>query len=429
LPAAIGVASVAVVLGLVVPSFGGASGGSSAARSGDANVIDGSYIVVYKDSRVRAGARTAALESELGFRADYIYAAAIDGFAARLNGDQLRAVESDPSVDFVSENRRLQATDNVPLAPGEPKPPTGTRRIKSATNTTARQKSTSNVAVIDTGIKLNHADLNAAAGKDCIDPGTSPVDGHGHGTHVAGTIGALNNGAGVVGVAPGTLVYAVRVLDDGGNGTSASVICGINYVKANHASKNIDVANMSLSGLGPAVESCATTTDAMHKAICQATNAGVNFVVAAGNEGWDFDFPSQPDLPAAYPQVLTVTAMADSDGKQGGTGPNTSCGSAVADDTRAGFSNFALTNTGRNHTIAAPGVCIKSTWKGTPNYNTISGTSMASPHMAAVVALCLGEQGLRAGFLRRQDAGSGDLVPAHGRRQLQQRASRLRVQR
>jgi subtilisin family serine protease len=86
----------------------------------------------------------------------------------------------------VSENRRLQATDNVPLDPGEPKPPTGTRRIKSATNTTARQKSTSNVAVIDTGIKLNHADLNAAAGKDCIGPGTSQVDGHGHGTHVAG---------------------------------------------------------------------------------------------------------------------------------------------------------------------------------------------------------------------------------------------------
>jgi subtilisin family serine protease len=118
----------------------------------------------------------------------------------------------------------------------------------------------------------------------------------------------------------------------------------------------------------------------------------VTYVVAAGNDGWDFDYPPIPDTPAAYPEALTVTAVSDSDGKPGATGGAPACRTSEADDRHASFSNYALTAAGKEHTIAAPGVCIKSTWMN-GGYNTISGTSMATPHMAGVVALCLGEVG------------------------------------
>jgi subtilisin family serine protease len=363
--------------------------------SSSSGVVEDSYIVAYRDAVARPAAATASRERRLGFEADYTYSSALRGFAARLTPDQLELVRDDPDVAFVAANRWAAASAAVPLASGEPLPPTGVRRIRAATRTTVREASSSNVAIIDTGIRLKHPDLNAAPGIDCIDPGTPPSDGHGHGTHVAGTVGALNNGSGVVGVAPGTKVYAVRVLDDSGYGSFAEIICGIDWVTANAAANNIEVVNMSLGGLlGGAQSPCPGTSDALHLAICNATDAGTNvtFVVAAGNSAWDFDFAPNPDVPAAYKEVLTVTAASDSDGKPGALGPQPSCRSDSFDDREAPFSNFAATAAGSNHTIAAPGVCIKSTWLA-GGYNTISGTSMASPHMAGVAALCHGEVG------------------------------------
>ena len=379
---------------VAMTASGSVGGTQSLPRSSDADVRANRYIVIYEDDHNRGvRAETDQREDALGFTARKRYNQVLDGFAAKLAPSQLRALERDPEVALVTEDRRVAMTAGVPLAPGESTPPTGVRRIRAATTATTREASGVNVAVIDTGIQLDHADLNAVDGVDCIEPGTPATDGNGHGTHVAGTIGAKNDGAGVVGVAPGTKTYAVRVLDNNGSGSWSSVICGIDWVTANAEALDIGVANMSLGGLGPAVRSCESTTDALHQAICGATDAGVNFVVAAGNNGWDFDYTNGPNVPAVYPEVLTVTAVSDSDGESAGGGGSPGCRSSEQDDTPASFSNYATTGAAQAHTIAAPGVCIRSTWTGS-GYETISGTSMAAPHMAGIVALCQNEAGV-----------------------------------
>lgn len=231
------------------------------------------------------------------------------------------------------------------------------------------------VAVMDTGIDLDHPDLqaNIAGGVNCVG-GTSYNDVHGHGTHVAGTIAARDNGAGVVGVAPEAKLWAVKVLDDSGRGTWSSLICGLDYV-ASHADR-IKVANLSLGGAG-SDGSC--DSDPLHQAVCRVMQAGVTLVVAAGNEGKDM----AAQVPATFSEVLTVTALADSDGRACSLGAKTSYG---ADDTFASFSNYATQSGDKSHTIGAPGVAIRSTWKD-GQYALNSGTSMASPHVAGAAAL------------------------------------------
>jgi subtilisin family serine protease len=251
------------------------------------------------------------------------------------------------------------------------------------------------VAVIDTGADLDHPDLNVANtagrhGYNCLNPGAAPEDDNGHGTHVSGTIAARNSGSGLVGVAPGTEIFPVKALDSSGSGSWEQIICGINWVAANAANYGIAVANMSLGGLGSSLDNGACgSTSALHQAICNATAAGVRFAVAAGNDGWEFPHATLPDVPAAYDEVMTVTAYADSDGRTGGAGAAPSCRSGEADDRYASFSNYSNNATDNAHTIAAPGVCIRSTWLGGA-YNTISGTSMATPHVAGAAALCVG---------------------------------------
>jgi subtilisin family serine protease len=373
--------------------------GSTAVVGGAASKVtttystDGSYIVVYKDQVPNAALATASLETKHHFKARYTYDTALKGFAATLTPDQLAAAKADPNVAFVSADGVVQADAKVTIKPGETNPP-GLRRIGASTSTKAHKKSDVNVAVIDTGIDLTHPDLNAKNGKNCITPGTQAQDDNGHGSHVSGTIGARNNGAGVVGVSVGTKLFAVKVLNSGGSGSFAQVICGIDWVAAHGpgTTQNIHVANMSLSGGGSNDDNCGKTNgDAMHFAICNAVKKGVTFAVAAGNAGSNFS----SSVPAAYPEVLTVTATTDTDGKAGGTGGPPSCRPSETDDSFASFSNFAGSGSpaAQAHTIAAPGTCVLSTWLGGA-YNTISGTSMATPHVTGSIALCIGNGGV-----------------------------------
>jgi subtilisin family serine protease len=179
-----------------------------------------------------------------------------------------------------------------------------------------------------------------------------------------------------------------------GSGPWSWVICGVDWVTANAASKGIKVANMSLAGATGTVDdgNCGKTPDSatthyldtLHQAICNSVAKGVTYVVAAGNS--DQDFGANTVVPAQYNEVLTVTAISDVNGARG-SGATSTCTSDI-DDTRADFSNFTAPNSAdAAHTIAAPGVCIYSTAKG-GGYTTMSGTSMASPHMAGLVALC-----------------------------------------
>src|SRR5687767_7986267 len=302
---------------------------SAAKKPRQAERAAGSWIVTYRDAVADPAAKTARLERGKGFRSRHEYRRALKGFSARLSAAQVRELRADPDVAFVSPDRIVHALGEVPLAAGD-STPTGVRRMAAGTATTARDASGARVAVIDSGVDVGHPDLNAFNGVNCVDPANpAATDDNGHGTHVAGTIGARNNGSGVVGVAPGSRIAAVKVLDAEGSGTYSQIICGIDWVTRTRQDadpgNDIAVANMSLGGAGDPVGSCTTTTDAMHRAICASTGAGVVYVVAAGNDGWDFDYAYMPDTPAAYPQVLTVSAFSDSDGRSGAAGGAPTC--------------------------------------------------------------------------------------------------------
>lgn len=329
-------------------------------------VIPGKYIVMLRDD-ADPDAVVREHSQRYGAGVTHVYRHAIKGYAAELPEQAVNSVSRDPRVQLVDEDHTVEAFAQTA--------PTGVQRIGGSTDQTSQtltNKGTGvGVAVIDTGIDLNHPDLGKIAGGKNCSTGRSYDDGNGHGTHVAGTVAARDNTDGVVGVAPGANLYAVRVLNNAGSGSWSSVICGVDWVTAN--AKTIKVANMSLGGSGSAGGKC--TASSLRNAICKSVVAGVTYAVAAGNSSAD----ATNYVPAAYPEVITVSALADFNGKPGG-GANPTCRSDE-DDTFANFSNY-----GAPVDIAAPGVCIKSTWKDGA-YNTISGTSMATPHVAGAAAL------------------------------------------
>ncbi|MGH2500116.1 MAG: S8 family serine peptidase [Candidatus Limnocylindria bacterium] len=366
---------------LLAPADARAATSSSQPQPATA-VIAGQYIVVLRPGS-DAVAEAAAAARDHGARITYVYEHALRGFAFAGTAQAAQALSSNPRVEFVSPDRVVQATDQTK--------PTGIRRMGADQNATAKidgvdERVSVNVAVIDTGIDIDHPDLFVVGGKNCS-TGASYDDGHGHGTHVAGTVAALDNGSGVVGVAPGARLWAVRVLNNSGSGSWSSVICGVDFVTSTRtdtdATNDIAVANMSLGGSGADDGNCGNTNnDALHKAICASVAKGVVYVVAAGNDNED----AAKHVPAAYDEVLTVSALADYDGTHGGLGSPT-CANYGNDDELASFSNF-----GADVDIAAPGVCILSSVKG-GGYATYSGTSMASPHVAGAATLYVANNG------------------------------------
>ncbi len=354
-------------------------------------------IVVFKEAVGDPDSETDAIEARESFRARHRFKRVLKGFAARLSAAQRERLLRNPRVERIVEDRPVSIADAA-LASGET-PATGVRRIGAVGSGQVQGASSKHVAIIDTGVDLTHPDLNVVNGKNCVPGGgTSANDDHGHGSHVAGIVGARNNGSGVVGVAPGTRLYAVKVLNSGGSGSESDIICGIEWVTGTRtdadATNDISVVNMSLGGrdFGNPVTGCATTSDVEHQAICRSIAERVIYVVAAGNDAIAFD-GSGPFRPAADPEVITATAMADTDGLVGALGPGQQCFGSQTDDRFASFSNFASAALGTSHALAAPGACIRSTHLN-GGYAVYSGTSMAAPHVAGAVALCLDEGGV-----------------------------------
>lgn len=353
------------------------------------------YVVLLRPGAGDPGAVAAEHARLHGAEIHFVYRSALSGYAADLDPGARRALTRDPRVAQVEADRRFS------LAAA--KVPPGIDRVDAEQSVTAAiddsdlPRVDADVAVLDTGIDVEHPDLNVAGGVDCV-RGNSFDDAYGHGTHIGGIIGALDDGVGVVGVAPGVRLWAVRVLDEEGDGpdkelvgSTKELLCGVDWVTATRTdadpTNDIEVANLSLGGGGGDDGRCGRIDkDLLHQAICRSVAAGVTYVVAAGNNGAD----SMDFSPAAYDEVITVSALVDSDGRPGGRGGTPKCRSG-RDDTLAGFSNF-----GADVDLTAPGVCILSTLPPngkvpttTYGYGLLTGTSFAAPHVAGAAALYL----------------------------------------
>lgn len=324
-----------------------------------------SIIVELNESAENPAEMAEKFASEYNGEVIHTFENVLKGFSLKVSDSSLSVVMKDKRVGSASLNRRVKKLgfvdeedeDKGNVNPNEQTVTLGVKRI-GADEVTVDTEPNVNVAVIDTGIDKDHPDLkeNVKGGASFVnDDKSNWNDGNGHGSHVAGTIGAVDNNIGILGINPDVNLYASQVLDEFGRGSFSGVIAGIDWV-ASEDSPDIDVANMSLGASAPDGE------DKIHKAVKSAVEQGVTFAVAAGNSSKNAD----DYIPARYDEVTTVSAI-DS-----------------RDDSYASFSNF-----GAKVDVAAPGVREKSSYKD-GEYRRLSGTSMASPHTAGVIALALG---------------------------------------
>ena len=354
-------------------------------------VVPSSYIVVFHDD-VDTDATVNELKGRFNLSVGFRYRHALRGMAVKMPEQVLAKLAADPRVAYIEPD--------VIVSINAQTLPTGIDRVNADLDPTASIDNVDDrvdvdIAILDTGIDLDHPDLNVFSYAYCKPQGRfykcaggdlNANDINSHGTHVAGTAAALDNDAGVVGVAPGARLWAVKVLEDNGEGTVSQVIAGVDYVMA-HAD-DIEVANMSLSGEGTYVP--------LDTAINNAVSAGVVFTLAAGNDRTDV----ANVWPAGNPSAITVSALEDFDGKPGGVSGN------AQDDTFAGFSNF-----GSGVDIMAPGRNIRSTVPGGGLGNK-SGTSMAAPHVAGAAALYLSQNpGASPAIVKAALLAAGDPTP------------------
>ncbi|MEJ1221395.1 S8 family serine peptidase [Sediminicola sp. 1XM1-17] len=368
--------------------------------SQSSQIIEGSYIIVFNQKvtgdigakfgndhkaarlAVQSAAEKMFVENKVGaYEISNSYSKVFNGISSKLTKEDVTKLKTDKRVAYIEKDQMITLAPPPGKGPGNggggsdpQETPWGIARVNGGVPYTG-----TNVAwILDTGIDLDHPDLNVDAsigfnafssGKD----GRSLDDGNGHGSHVAGTIAAINNDIGVIGVAPGAKVIPVKVLDSRGSGSYSGVIAGIDYVAANGS--NGDVANMSLGG---------PVSQAVDDAVSAAAQNGIKFVLAAGNDSDDANNHSPARVNGN--NIYTISAMNSNDGW-------------------ASFSNFG------NPPVdyCAPGVAIKSTWKD-GGYNTINGTSMAAPHAAGV--LLLGNASA-SGTVNGDPDGSPDTIISH----------------
>ncbi|MBB5825089.1 S8 family peptidase [Micromonospora carbonacea] len=348
---------------LAATMIGGPASAAPAAgeirHAGGATAVPSSYIVVLKDSAVggKAGTRAAAVASSAGSLAKQfggsvaqVYGAALNGFEVRLSEAAAKRLAAHPAVAWVEQNHE------VSLQTTQANPPWGLDRTDQAALPLSKSYNYTSAGtgvtayIIDTGININHNDFGgqAADGYDAVDNALPAADCNGHGTHVSGTVGGTTYG-----VAKDVKLVAVRVLNCRGRGTNAGVIGGVNWVTSNHQAGQPAVANMSLGG---------GANSSLDTAVANSIADGVTYAVAAGNSNANACTSS----PAAVPTAITV-------------------GATQSNDARASFSNF-----GTCLDIFAPGVDVLSAWYSSNTAtNTISGTSMASPHVAGAAARVL----------------------------------------
>ncbi|MEE1791256.1 S8 family serine peptidase [Streptomyces sp. BE308] len=322
-------------------------------NAGAPGAISGSYIVTLDESAPDAGsARGKALAEEYGAEIKRTYRSALNGYAVELSAAEARKFAADPAVASVVQNRTFRISGTQPSPPSW-----GLDRIDQKTlplnqSYTYPDKAGEGVTayIIDTGVRISHSDFGGRAsnGYDAIDNDNTAQDGHGHGTHVAGTVAGSSYG-----VAKKAKIVGVRVLDNSGSGTTDQVVAGIDWVTANAVKPA--VANMSLGGGADSV---------LDAAVRKSIASGITYAVAAGNESTDASTKS----PARVGEAITV-------------------GSTTSTDARSSFSNY-----GTVVDIFAPGSSITSSWNTSDSAtNTISGTSMASPHVAGAAALYLAD--------------------------------------
>lgn len=355
--------------------------------------IQGRSIIVFRDIVTNPTSGAKMLSSMFGLELGHIYEHVFKGFSAKVPEQALSGLRNHHLIDLIEPDILMYA--NVQTIP------TGIRRIAVDENATAAIDGVDgginvDAAVIDTGIDKEHPELNVKGGVRFYNgrfTDSKYDDDNGHGSHVAGIIGARDNNDGVVGVAPCAGLYAVKVLNSRGSGYLSDIIKGLDWVRAR--SGEIEVINMSLGGQG--------VSSTYHNAIKNCVDAGIVVVVAAGNEsrdvfGNDGVFGTSDDIiPAAYPEAAAISALADSDGEYGGTGSATSYG---ADDSFASFSNYSRSVVAGNP-VASPGAAIDLILPGDSilscykdgNYATMSGTSMASPHAAGLAVLHIAAYG------------------------------------
>lgn len=325
--------------------------------------IKGNYIVVYKTNGVQTlnskesrkaftTSTTNQIENQTGVKAKLKYSSAINGALVEANAKQLKALLAHPNVDYIEQDSVVSIDPMISTA--QANATWGLDRIDQRNlpldgNFNPLQQGNNVTAyVIDTGVNFSHNEFGgrATSGRDFIDNDNNASDCNGHGTHVAGTIAGSTYG-----VAKNANIVGVRVLSCRGSGSNSGVIAGIDWV-ADHAS-GPSVANMSLGG---------GKSTALNSAVARAVDSGIAFVVAAGNDNGNACSKS----PASEPKAITV-------------------GSTTSNDSRSSFSNY-----GNCLDIFGPGSSIKSAWIGSNSATkTISGTSMAAPHVAGVAALYL----------------------------------------